>query len=187
MEITIEKLTPERVADFLYFFDHVAFADNPRWASCYCYFYYSSSEEEWVNRTAEDNRAAIQEKINASEMHGFLAYANGEPVGWMHANSKAKFVDLPGEQAIGEDKAATVCFIVSPEHRRKGIAGKILAQACESLREAGYETVEGYPVKETDSMTANYHGPLDMYMQAGFEVIEDLGDNRLVVQKRLKS
>lgn len=35
----IRPLTPERRADFLAFFEGEAFADNPAWASCYCYFY----------------------------------------------------------------------------------------------------------------------------------------------------
>jgi uncharacterized protein YndB with AHSA1/START domain len=32
----IRPLTPDRIDDFLRFFDHDAFADNPYWAHCYC-------------------------------------------------------------------------------------------------------------------------------------------------------
>lgn len=32
MDIEIEKLTPDLIEDFLYFFDNTAFADNPHWA-----------------------------------------------------------------------------------------------------------------------------------------------------------
>ena len=37
-EITFDRLTPERLEDYLDFFDAPAFTDNPDWASCYCFF-----------------------------------------------------------------------------------------------------------------------------------------------------
>jgi len=35
---TVEPMAPRHQIAWLQFFDHVAFADNPRWASCYCQF-----------------------------------------------------------------------------------------------------------------------------------------------------
>jgi len=58
--ITIRPLTAASLPDFLHFFDHVAFSDNPKWASCYCHFPHADhSRVEWKTRGAEENRAAI--------------------------------------------------------------------------------------------------------------------------------
>ena len=37
--IEYRHLTPQRGEDLLGFFDGPAFADNPHWATCYCYAY----------------------------------------------------------------------------------------------------------------------------------------------------
>ncbi len=36
--LTIRRLTPELKEDFLQYFEGAAFADNPKWKSCYCQF-----------------------------------------------------------------------------------------------------------------------------------------------------
>jgi ribosomal protein S18 acetylase RimI-like enzyme len=46
MSVEIKALTPELVEDYLAFFDSVAFADNPDWSGCYCYFYLLSEDED---------------------------------------------------------------------------------------------------------------------------------------------
>jgi hypothetical protein len=59
IEIKIVELCPASLKDFLSFFDHDAFVDNPGWASCYCYFNSAPHKSEsWENRTAEQNRAS---------------------------------------------------------------------------------------------------------------------------------
>ena len=35
LHFTVQPMTPALQAEWLAFFDHVAFADNPRWASWY--------------------------------------------------------------------------------------------------------------------------------------------------------
>ena len=40
MSVIIKSLGPELTDDFLYFFDNLAFSDNPEWAGCYCHFYH---------------------------------------------------------------------------------------------------------------------------------------------------
>ena len=35
--IEIHPVTAERIDDWVYFFDHDGFADNPAWAACYCH------------------------------------------------------------------------------------------------------------------------------------------------------
>ncbi|MBL0385791.1 GNAT family N-acetyltransferase [Tumebacillus sp. ITR2] len=183
MSLTIQKLTPALAESFFHFFDNVAFTDNPRWSSCYCYFYSQSwAEGEWETRTAADNRQACSKWMDAEGLNGFLAFLNGEPVGWCHANDKANLSlgYLPEEIAKPDPEhrtASIACFIVSPEHRRQGIATQILHAAFEQLKQDGFTYLEAYPRHEEDgTIQEHYHGHPAMYFEAGFETLHELGD-----------
>ena len=77
LAITIRKLSPELQQDFLRFFDGAAFSDNPKWSSCYCQcFYEDHSVVKWSERTAPQNRSLACERIQCSEMQGYLAYSD---------------------------------------------------------------------------------------------------------------
>jgi hypothetical protein len=72
--VDIRGLSPALLPDFLSFFDAEAFADNPRWAFCYCQFAYVDHDQvDWKARTAEVNRAAACERIGTERMQGYLA------------------------------------------------------------------------------------------------------------------
>jgi hypothetical protein len=61
---TIRELTPELLNDFLNFFDHDAFADNPAWFGCYCmYHHFTGTDEEWNKRPASENRETMRTLI----------------------------------------------------------------------------------------------------------------------------
>ncbi len=44
--VVVRELTPERLDEYLQFFDREAFTDFPHWAGCYCGFY-DTPGEEW--------------------------------------------------------------------------------------------------------------------------------------------
>src|SRR5689334_13990190 len=73
-DLVVKELTPSLRDDFLLFFDHVAFADNPDWADCYCYPYH------FADRGKAENRRAASNQIEESRIQGFLAYRDGSPV-----------------------------------------------------------------------------------------------------------
>jgi hypothetical protein len=77
-DLSIHPLTPERLEDYLRFFDTQAFTDNPRWASCYCYYDLADPRQrKWEERSGEENRAAVSDRICRERMHGYLAYTVG--------------------------------------------------------------------------------------------------------------
>src|SRR5437773_9501543 len=43
-DLVIKELTQSLRDDFLLFFDHVAFADNPDWSDCYCWACHFANE-----------------------------------------------------------------------------------------------------------------------------------------------
>jgi GNAT superfamily N-acetyltransferase len=188
--VETRPLTPERADDFLAFFDRDAFMDNPIWASCYCLFYqFAGSTDAWQRRGAAENRAAKAELIRAGKAHGYLAYVDGRPAGWCHAAPRATLPGLDRNKEFRTDDpeviGAIVCFVIAAPYRRQGIASRLLDAACQGLRAQGMAVAQAYPAKEVRSEANAYHGPLAMYLAAGFTPVREAGD--FVVVRRALS
>lgn len=184
--VQIFPLTPDRLADHLAFFDHDAFADNPRWAFCYCHCLYADHRKKpWAERTAAENRAAIIPLIQSRQMRGLLAYAQGKVVGWCGAGPKMLVPALHDTRGISEsplasDIGAITCFLVAPDARGQGIARQLLLAACDTMRRAGLSHAEGYPRRKASTPAANHHGPLALYLAAGFAIVSEDDDSYTV-------
>jgi GNAT superfamily N-acetyltransferase len=170
--VEVRPLSPELLQDFLAYFEGDAFADNPKWASCYCQFLYvDHNKVTWKERSAVENRAAACERICSRRMQGYLACLGGKPVGWCNAAPRTMmeaFDDEPDPDAarIGE----ITCFVVAKPHRRSGIATALLHAACDGLKAQGLTIAEAIPLAQTQSDAETHYGPLAMYLAAGFSV-----------------
>ena len=195
--IDVERLTATRRDDFLRFFDHehgAAFADNPAWAKCYCHYYHVPKAIAWDTLDGAANRKAMTARIDVAEMEGFLAYAGGEVVGWLNAQPWHKLphacarlgVAPPDLDVPAHEAAAIVCFVVAPPWRRRGVAKALLDGALASFAARGIRVVDAFPWKAGDSTTAtdHYHGPLSLFLAAGFVELRDEKDVT-IVRKRL--
>jgi GNAT superfamily N-acetyltransferase len=195
--LTVERLTPSRRDDFLRFFDHergAAFADNPEWAKCYCHYYEVAKAIPWGSLDAIANRVAMTARIDVGEMEGFLACADGEVVGWLNAQPYHKLphacarlaVPRPPLDVPAHEAAAVVCFVIAPSWRRRGVARALLDGALASFAERGIRVVDAFPWKAGDSTKAtdHYHGPLPLFLAAGFRAISDEPDVT-VVRRRM--
>jgi ribosomal protein S18 acetylase RimI-like enzyme len=187
MDISIKPLSADLTADYLYFFDNIAFSENPAWSACYCYsFHFTGTNEEW-NR--DNNRSTVIRLIDEKKMTGYLAYSGGRPVGWCNANNRLnyqrllKYYDLIDNPL---DKVCSiVCFLISPDYRRKGVALKLLGQIYNDYSIGDYDYLEAYPGKGTLSCERHYKGPLSLYEKFDFQ-IEKEHDDYYVVRKKLK-
>jgi len=129
--------------------------------------------------------------IISGRMQGLLSYVDGKPVGWCHYDRKDS---LPGlavfyPKVIGDELdetkvAAIVCFTIAQGYRGKGIASRLLHEACLDLASQGYSVAEAYPFLSNTSDEENYHGPISMYLSHGFVQINAF-DNLAIVQKSL--
>lgn len=187
--IEIVPLTPARQQDYLRFFDQDAFADNPRWAACYCWFphadHSASACPAWEQRTAHQNREAAARCISGGTLTGFLALADGKAVGWCNANRITRYSVVNPEPGLDADEAGFIaCFVVAAPWRGHGIARRLLDAACDHFRAQGCRWVEARPAREANSAADNYHGPLALYLSRGFQILREEG-NTVVVRRRL--
>ncbi len=187
LQIQIKPLSDALLPDFLRFFDGTAFADNPKWSSCYCQcFYEDHSVVKWAERTAPQNRAMACDRINQGLMQGYLAYVDETPVGWCNAAPRRLLHALDDEPSDGADSMGTIiCFLVEPTHRGQGIARRLLDAACYGLRAQGMTVAEANPRTGTQSAAANHFGPLNMYLTAGFSIHREDDDGSVFVRRTL--
>lgn len=175
-DVVVKPLAPSLHDDVMRFFDFSAYADNPHWASCFCTWPLASSGEEHDTHTKEQNRATRSTVIRSGRGNGLVAYRLGRVVGWCHAAPKPELPILAAvdpKAATDAKTGAVVCFVVAPDARRQGVATTLLDAALEYLRGRGMTAVEAYPPLESPDDPVqwprrNYHGPLSMYVGAGF-------------------
>src|SRR5262245_41481269 len=139
MNLTIRELSDRTLPDFLAYFDNVAFADNPEWARCYCYFHHANHDEPgWDERPGSENRAAVCGLVAEGAMKGYLAYADDKVVGWCHAASRTLIPNLQKDPDLASEEmeatGAIVCFVVAKDYRGKGVATQLLDTALQGFR-----------------------------------------------------
>ncbi len=187
--ITIRALAPELLNDWLTFFDGDAFADNPDWSGCYCYWHHADHAAlEWDSRTPAENRAASIELIMTGRLQGYLAYRDARVAGWCQAASRLSIPNLAADAELAVDDAnkvgSIVCFLVAPSARKQGVARLLLEAACTGFAMQGLRIAEAYPSRSASSDASNYHGPPTLYLQAGFEPYRQL-DSLTIVRRSL--
>ena len=196
MRVQIVTLIPERVDEYLEFFDKDAFADFPEWSGCYCGFY-DTPGDHWdpTAKAGPEHRAARAGRIRSGRAHGLLALAADTVVGWCNAQARSSFQNMPryavAVEDPGEPVGSIMCFLVVPGHRGRGVGTALLTAACDMFRKEELRVAEGYPTTDSAKRTwvipwaeENYKGSLGMYLKAGFKIYRQL-DRFTVVRKRL--
>jgi len=174
-DIEVRDVTPERVADYLDFFDHRAFRDFPAWQSCYCMeTHRHHTDDEWSARTGVDNRTDMQAMIHDGGVTALLAYVDATPVGWCNYGETTRLSGVMMKLKLDAAEHAGVgsisCFVIAAPYRGHGVATKLLDAAIERMQARGLRAVEAYPRRQEDrSAQAHYRGSLRMYEKAGFE------------------
>jgi GNAT superfamily N-acetyltransferase len=175
-EVTVHPVTEDRVADWLRFFDHDAFADNPDWASCYCLEPHVPATPERPERPWRETRATMAERLRGGRTFGYLAFVDGRPAGWVNASLRSDYglyrlVDRTGPEP--RSVIGVSCFVIAPPFRRHGIAAALLDRVIADASARGASWIEGYPHNTPEASDAgHFRGPRSMYDARGFEPIE---------------
>ncbi len=177
-EITVHRVTEDRIDDWLDFFDHNAFVGTPEWAACYCmepHVREPGNGGEVEDPDWRTNRAAMIDRLREGETFGYLAYVDGRPAGWVNASMRDKYalyrtVDPDGPNP--EDVVGVSCFIVAPPYRQHGVADALLEQVMADAAERGAAWVEAYPFNASPDDSKSFRGPRPMFDIRRFEPVE---------------
>lgn len=175
MNFLIKKLKSDMAEDFTAFFDRLKFEHSPNWASCFCQFYQTDCAfEEWIACSAETNKERAIEAIQKGTMQGYLAFEGEKVIGWLNANEASSYPRLKEDVAklnLSGPWGLTICFVIDPEYRHKGLATALLAQAIEGFKSLGYNGALAFPVIESPQPEKHYRGRISTYAKAGYEKI----------------
>lgn len=150
---------------------------------CWCRFF-ALTGPQWSASTPEERKNQLRDKFDGGQpAPGVLAFRDGNPVGWcaveprgcypriLRSNVLASAPDAARDPGVDHVWSVS-CFVVSPGHRRTGVAGALLAAAVEHAAAHGATVVEGYPVDPAQRPKAGpadlYHGTLGLFLAAGF-------------------
>jgi len=163
----IKELNLDTMSDWFDFFDNRAFIDHEEWNGCYCTAFYYPKPREYENQS-DRRKDYAKWLIETGRMKGYLAYEDGNVVGWVNTNEKQKYPRLDDINDASEKVLSIVCFIIQKEYRRKGIAKQLLSRIVEDAIERGYLVIEAYPKKRSKSEYGIWNGPYEMYKKSGF-------------------
>ena len=181
--IAVQPLTLERWGDL-----ETLFATHREPQGCWCMFW-RSSEREFKGWSVEERKGLLRSRVDAGQVPGLLAYAEGEAVGWCGLGPRGEFPMLQRSPTLKplDDLPvwSTVCFFVHPKHRRRGVATALLRGAVDFARGQGAAALEGYPrVPKTARIDAGYAypGTPRLFESAGFEEVLRRSPRRAIMR-----
>ncbi len=191
--IAVKEVTTDLIDDWLSFFDHDAFVGTPEWAACYCLEPHVRDPDGPLHDDATswtENRMDMVSLLKDGVAFGYLAYQGDRPIGWVNASKRSSYalygsVDPSGPAA--DSVVGISCFIVAPPYRRHSVAATLLDRVVDDARDRDAKWVEAYPFNEApDVDSGNFRGPMTMFLERGFEVIE-IRERDTVVRKAVAS
>lgn len=172
----VEAVTPDRFVRLAALFEACG-------SSCFCrWWHFAGTKNEWIERCAlrpEENRRELEEALAAGDdsARGIVAIDGDEVVGWMKLAPRAslpKLRALPVYRShdLGTDEGvfSIGCFLVHPEHRRRGVARTMIAAAPSIVRAWNGIAIEAYPHAIDRPMYDEeaWMGPNALFEHAGF-------------------
>ncbi|MGH1561180.1 N-acetyltransferase family protein [Mumia sp. DW29H23] len=167
------------------------FAPGGVQGGCWC-SYFSMTAKDYSQSTPDERHAHVRARVEAGTPFGLVARVDGVASGWVAVSPRACNVRLSRSRVAAVEKGrdlsdtwSVVCFYSRRDARRTGLSRELLDAAVSYARERGARYVEGYPVDvEGSSVPADerYHGRLDVFLEAGFTLVERRGKRRALVR-----
>jgi GNAT superfamily N-acetyltransferase len=181
--LEFHPLTPARWSDFEQLF-------GPRGAcgGCWC-MWWRLPRAEFERQKGEGNRQAMRALVEAGEVPGLLAYADGVPAGWCAVAPRESYPGLERSRILKPVDETPVwsvaCFFVAKEHRNRGITVQLLRAAIEYVRQQGGRVLEGYPVEPRQGRAPAafvWTGLAAAFREAGFVEVARRSETRPVMR-----
>jgi len=171
------------------------FGANGACGGCWCMWWrVERGGKMWQATQGAKAKRSFKNLVAAKKARGMLAFAGHRPVGWCALGPRADFPRINRRPAFQRADVEGVwsinCFFIARDFRGRGVARKLLEAAIEECKAQGARIVEGYPVTTTGAgekvpSASAYTGPLRIFEEQGFEIVQRDSPLRPLVQRDL--
>ena len=174
MSLTVAPVTPRRWDDL-----KTLFGPNGAYSNCWCTWFLLTGRA-WDDARGEGRRELLATLVADGAEPGILAYDGDTPIGWCAVGPRDRYDRLTSPRArvyrTVDDQPTWVvsCFFIHRDHRRRGVAKRLLDAAVSHAAASGATIVEGYPIDDgaRDARAADlFVGTLAMFQAAGFDEV----------------
>ncbi|MDN5569707.1 MAG: hypothetical protein L0G22_00355 [Propionibacteriaceae bacterium] len=167
---------------------------------CQCQRYRLAAGEAFGNTPIEERTHRLHEQTAcgnaaATTTSGLVGYLDGEPVAWCAVAPRASYAGLVRNanqtawRGRDEDRSdasvwAITCLFTRVGRRGHDYCCGMVTAAVEFARERGARVLEAYPITERANWGEEHPGGIDVYLDAGFDVVHRPSKRRAVVQVR---
>lgn len=171
------------------------FGANGACGGCWCMWWrVERGGQMWKAMHGAEAKRAFRNLVSAKKARGILAFAEDRPVGWCAIGPRADFPRINRRRAFQRADVEGVwsinCFFIARDFRGQGVARKLLGAAIDECKAQGARIVEGYPVTTTGAgekvpSASAYTGPLRIFEEQGFEIVQRDSPLRPLVRRAL--
>lgn len=183
VDLNIYPLTPDR-------WEELAALFGPRGAvgGCWC-MWWRLNRSVYNQQKGAGNQAAFKAIVDSGAVPGLLAYAGGQPAGWISIGPREAFPALERSRVLKrvDDQPvwSVVCFFIDRAHRRQGVSLQLLKAAVAYAGQHGAQIVEGYPEEPRKGQAPDpfvFTGLASTFRQAGFVEVMRRSDTRPIMR-----
>jgi GNAT superfamily N-acetyltransferase len=171
------------------------FGENGACGGCWCQWWrLPRGGKLWDETKGARAKRMMKKLFTSNEITGLLAYDGGKPVGWCSFGPRSVFPRTERSRAYRREDTDGVwsinCFFIDRRYRRQGLARGMLRAALKFMKRRKVTIIEAYPVtltKDGRQLPAafSYTGPLNIFEDEGFEIIQQVSPSRPLVRKTL--
>jgi GNAT superfamily N-acetyltransferase len=157
-------------------------------------------DRAWFGMSVEERAHRLRQEtdcgnLGADQTSGLVAYLDGEPVGWVAVEPRARYRRLRGspvpwagrsEDPDNPDVWAITCFAIRPGYRGHGLTRPLALAAVEHARAHGAVAVEAYPMLPKAGQVVSWGemnvGSRNAFVAAGFHDVSRPTTRRVVMR-----
>jgi GNAT superfamily N-acetyltransferase len=147
---------------------------------------------QYTHLKGDANRELLRELVLAGKEPGLLAYAEGEPVGWIAIAPRGEYPRLERSRLFKavDDRPvwSIVCLFIARPHRRRGLSSWLIDAAARHAAARGATTVEAYPVEPRSHSMPDvfaFTGTAAAYRAAGFVEVARRSPTRPIMRREV--
>jgi len=176
MKLSIRPITIFDGPLYVQFMDSLNYSHHPGWQGCYCRYYHNDcNDSDWNRREALENKQEALDAIAGGLMHGYLAFDEDKPIGWLNAGHWENYPRLKSilSKWSNLDTALMMCFLIKEDYRHQGIAKALCDFAEDDIKLLGYKKIIVVPYKNVENVEDAYRGTVSVFEKRGYKTREE--------------